>query len=57
MDTYGWKIKIWRFDSGNIESQKEKMKKWIIKWSYKYQIREIFVNNAFAVEYRLLLKG
>lgn len=49
MDSYGWKTKTWKLSDG------EKMKAWIKKWSHKYQIREIFVNNAYAVEYKLLL--
>lgn len=56
MDSYGWKVKLWKFNQENISSKKEEMEKWIDKWKNKYQFRTIFVNNAFAVEYRLLLK-
>lgn len=49
MDSYGWKIKTWRLN------QVEEKKDWIKKWKNKYQIREIFVCNKLAIEYRLLL--
>lgn len=55
MDSYGWKIKTWSFNKNNIEEKKNEMKKWIERWKYKYQIRNVFVNNAWAVEYKLLL--
>lgn len=34
----------------------QEMDKWINTNSGKYQIRVIFVNNGYAVEYRLLRK-
>ena len=43
MNSYGWKIKKWNFNKDNIE------------WKHKYQFRSVFVNNAWAVEYKLLL--
>lgn len=49
MDFYGWKIKTWRLN------QVEEKNAWIKIWQNKYQIREIFVCNKLAVEYRLLL--
>ena len=30
----------------------DKMREWIANNRHKYQIREIFVNNAYCVEYR-----
>lgn len=57
MDTYGWKIKTWNFTSiADATKQREVMKQWIKKWEHKYQIREIYINNAWAVEYRLCIK-
>lgn len=56
MDSYGWKIKEWKFDAENIEEKRKEMFVWIEKWKHKCQFREIFVNNAWAMEYRLLLK-
>lgn len=55
MDGYGWKIKVWSFNKDNIEAKRKEMLNWCEKWKHKYQIKEIFVNNAYAVEYKLLL--
>ena len=48
------KIKKWNFNSENMEKKREEMLAWIEKWQGKYEIREIFVNSAYAVEYRPL---
>ena len=56
MDTYGWKIKTWNYNASNIEEKHKEMNDWCEKWKNKYQIRQLFVNNAWAVEYRLLLR-
>lgn len=56
MDSYGWKVKKWKFNDGNIEEKKAEMQEWMKKWQRKYQFRQIFVRDAWAVEYRLLLK-
>lgn len=56
MDSYGWKIKEWKFNSNNIEDKRKEMISWCKKWKHKYQIRNILLNNAWAVEYRLLIK-
>ena len=56
MDFYGWRVKEWKHNESNIEEKRQEMKDWCEKWKHKYQIREIFVNNAWAVEYKLLLK-
>lgn len=55
MDFYGWRIKEWKFNSSNIEEKRKEMQSWIEKFKSKYQIRQVFVNNAWAVEYRLLI--
>ena len=55
MDFYGWRIKEWKFNSLNIEEKRKEMQSWIDKFKSKYQIRNVFVNNAWAVEYKLLL--
>ncbi len=56
MEFYGWRIKKWKFkDNKQAEAKRLEMRKWINKWKNKYQIQEIFVNNAYAVQYRLLL--
>ena len=56
MDFYGWRIKEWRFNYSNIEEKHQEMQSWIKKWQRKYRIEQIYVNNAWAVQYRLLLK-
>ena len=56
MDFYGWRIKTWSFNSNNVEEKRKEMINWCEKWKNKYQFRNVFVNNAWAVEYKLLLK-
>ena len=56
MDCYGWRIKTWNYNDNNIEEKRKEMHDWREKWEHKYQIRQVFVHNAWAVEYRLLLK-
>lgn len=53
---YGWRIKEWRYNATNCEEKRQEMLNWCKKWENKYQIRQIFVNNAWAVEYRPLLQ-
>lgn len=56
MGSYGWKIKTWDFNAINIEEKRKEMLVWCEKWKNKYQIREVvLINNAWAVEYKLLL--
>ena len=55
MDLPGWRIKTWSFNAGNIEEKRKEMENWLTRWKHKYQFRPIFVNNAWAVEYRLLM--
>ena len=54
MDSYGWKIKEWKFRYDNIEEKRNEMNDWCDRWKHKYEFRRVFVNNAWAVEYRLL---
>lgn len=56
MDFYGWRIKEWRHKAINIEEKRQEMIAWCEKNKGKYQIRQIFINNAWAVEYRPLLR-
>ena len=56
MDFYGWRIKEWPHNASNIEEKRQEMIAWCEKNKDKYQIRQIFINNAWAVEYRLLLR-
>lgn len=56
MEFYGWRIKEWKFDISNIEEQRLKMESWIDKNRGKYEIRPIFINNSWAVEYRPFLR-
>ena len=55
MSFYGWKIKKWKFEPTNMKAVRQEMQNWCKKHRNKYRIREIYVNNAYAVEYRLLL--
>lgn len=55
MDFYGWRIKEWRHNTSNIEEKRQEMIDWCEKNKDKYQTRQIFINNAWAVEYRPLL--
>lgn len=57
MDFYRRRIKEWKFTSNNIEEKRKEMISWCEKWKHKYQIRNVFINNAWAVEYRLLIKA
>lgn len=54
MDSYGWKLKEWKFNEMNIETKHNEMIEWVNKWKHKYDIRQVFINNAWAVEYKLL---
>lgn len=45
---WGWKIKVFK--------TKEAMEKWLQRNSHKVQWQEVFVNNAYAIEYRKLVK-
>lgn len=56
MDFYGWRVKTWNFNPNNVEEKRKEMNYWCEKWKHKYQFRKVFVNNAWAVEYKLLLK-
>lgn len=50
-------MKLWPFRDGvTVKSQRKKMDDWCSKNASKYQIRQIFVNNSWAVEYRDLIK-
>ena len=55
MDSYGWKIKTWNFNKDNIEQKRKEMLAWCEKWKHKYQFKQVFVSNTWAVEYKLLL--
>ena len=55
MDSYGWKIKTWSFNRNNIEEKRREMLAWCEKWKGKYEIKQIFILNSWAVEYRMLL--
>lgn len=52
MNFYGWRIKEWRHTASNIEEKRQEMIVWCENNKGKYQIRQIFINNAWAVEYR-----
>ncbi len=54
VDVKYWKTKVWKF-GGDIDSARQKMNSWVDKNVSKYQFVEVFVNNAFAVEYKELI--
>lgn len=50
-----WRTKIWRFKTISESNEKRnEMKNWIAKYEHKYEIKEIIVNNTWAVQYRKL---
>ncbi len=52
-----WKVKTWLFSSPEeSDQQHQRMLDWVANNRSKYEIREFFVNNAWAVEYRELIK-
>ena len=55
MDFYGHRIKTWKFNEDNIEEKRNEMLEWCRRWQHKYSIEPVYVNNAWAVEYALLL--
>ena len=54
MDIYVWRTKLWHFTFENANQKKKEMLDWCEKWKNKYEIKNVFVDNAWAVEYRLL---
>ena len=52
-----WKVKTWLFSSPEESyHQHQKILDWVENNRSKYEIREFFTNNAWAVEYRELIK-
>ena len=52
-----WKVKTWLFSSPEeSDQQHQRMLDWVANNRSKYEIREFFVNNAWAVEYSELIK-
>lgn len=50
-----WRTKIWRFKTISESNEKRnEMKNWITKHGCEYEIKEIIINNAWAVQYRKL---
>lgn len=46
-----WSVIQFKFN-GDIESARDRRDAWLNRNCSRYQIREIFVDNAFAFEYR-----
>lgn len=46
LSDYGWQVKTWRL------KDKQKMLDWMKKHEGKFMIRQIFVNNELAIEYK-----
>ena len=51
-DLSGWNVKIWKYNSRNIEEQLHKKNAWIAKNYKRYQIEEIYIDGAWAIQYR-----
>ena len=52
-----WKVKTWMLVSiEECKQQHQRMLDWVANNRSIYEIREFFVNNAWAVEYRELIK-
>jgi hypothetical protein len=54
-----WKTKVWKFNTKRTSMQsmrraRQRMEAWIERNKHRIQYEEIFVNNAYAVEYRPL---
>ena len=49
LSDYGWQIKTWNLDEA------EKRNAWIEKNQHRFQIREIFVNNKLAIEFKRMI--
>jgi hypothetical protein len=50
-----WQTKKWRFRTlESAEIARAKMNAWLEKNKHRIQYQEIFVNNAYAIEYRKL---
>ena len=49
-----WRIKKWKFTAATMEQARARMEAWLKANRHRIQYEEIFVNNAFAVEYRRL---
>ena len=49
-----WKVKKWRFTEHTVEQARAKMQAWLELNKGRIEYEEIFVDNAFAVEYRVL---
>lgn len=50
-----WKTKVWKFKTIlDADRKRDSMQQWIEKHEGKYEIKEIVVNNAWAVQYRKL---
>ena len=47
-----WMIKMWEFtDEKSRVEARNKFSKWILRNSKNYEIHQIFVSNAYGVEY------
>jgi hypothetical protein len=52
-----WKTKVWKFRSvEGASTARVKMAAWLERRKGRIQYEEIFVDNAYAVQYRELLR-
>lgn len=57
IDSSGWNVKQWKYNSSNIESQLHNKNSWIARNYRNYQIEEIYVDGAYAIRYRRAAYG
>lgn len=51
-----WKIKKWKFTEHTMDQARLQMEAWLKRRKRLIQYEEIFVDNAYAVQYRYLLR-
>lgn len=49
-----WKTKTWKFTERTMNQARARMEAWLAANKGRIQFEEIFVNNAFAIQYRVL---
>lgn len=53
---FGWRTKVWHFDSKNEKYKHAEMKAWCRRWRHKYSIIEESRNGSFVVLYAAKLQ-
>ena len=53
---FGWRTKVWHFDSKNEKYKHAEMKAWCRRWRHKYSIIEESRSGSFVVLYAAKLQ-